>query len=219
MKWFGVCLLLMVGFGAAIAQPAERSFRYDLMLDIDVQGHVSRVVLPDGMLAPFAVPLQEAARAWTFKAPVRNGVPVTSRTYARVKLQLIQRDKDHFGMKIDRLSNGPSLTFAHYPKYPPEMMRDRAEGTITMSAVVQSDGRVTDIQLKDAKLSQHVVVRTRHATEAFAQALREAMQTMLAKPEWVDGKPVATAIVLPMSFSLNGSSGGVANASGSAVGP
>lgn len=58
MKWFGVCLLLMVGFGAAIAQPAERSFRYDLMLDIDVQGHVSRVVLPDGMPAPFAVPLR-----------------------------------------------------------------------------------------------------------------------------------------------------------------
>jgi len=219
MKWMAVCLLLLGCIGAAVAQPAERSFRYDLALDIDVQGRVSHVALPDGVPAPFVVPLQEAARGWTFKVSVRNGVPVTARTYGRVRLQLVPQDKDQYGIKIDYLSNGPSLAFTRNPSYPPKMIRDRAEGTITMSAVVQPDGRVTDIQLKDAKLSQHVVVRTRHATEVFARALRESMQTMLAKPEWVDGKPVATAIVLPMSFSLNGSSDGAGNASGSALGP
>jgi len=219
MKRMVVCLLLMGCIGTAVAQPAERSFRYDLALDIDVQGHVSHVALPDSVPTPFVVPLQEAARRWTFKAPVRNGVPVTARTYGRVQLLLVQQDKDHYGMKIDCLSNGPSLTFTHNPGYPPEMVRDRVEGTVTMSAVVQPDGRVTDIQLKDAKLSQHGVVRTHHAAEVFARVLRESMRTMLAKPEWVDGKPVATAIVLPMSFGLNGSSDGVANASGSALGP
>lgn len=219
MKRVAVCLLLMGCIGTAVAQSAERSFRYDLALDIDVRGHVSHIALPDGVPTPFVVPLQEAARRWTFKAPVRNGVPVTARTYGRVMLLLVPQDKDHYGMKIDCLSNGPSLTFTHNPGYPPEMVRDRAEGTVTMSAVVQPDGRVTDIQLKDAKLSQHVVVGTHHAAEVFARVLRESMRTMLAKPEWVDGKPVATAIVLPMSFGLNGSSDGVANASGSALGP
>jgi hypothetical protein len=219
MKRMAICLLLMGSVGTAAAQSAERSFRYDLALDIDAQGHVSHVALPDGVPTPFVVPLQEAARRWIFKAPVRHGVPVTARTYGRVKLLLVPQDKDHYGMKIDCLSNGPSLAFTHNPGYPPEMVRDRVEGTVTMSAVVQPDGRVTDIQLKDAKFSQHVVVRTRHATEVFAQALRESMQTMLARPEWVDGKPVATAIVLPMSFGLNGSSDGAANASGSALGP
>lgn len=219
MKWMVLCLLMMGCIGAVVAQSAERSFRYDLALDIDVQGHVSHVTLPDGVPTPFVAPLQEAAHRWTFKAPVRDGVPVTARTYGRVKVLLVPQDKDHYGMKIDYLSNGPSLTFTHNPGYPPQMIRDRAEGTITMSAVVQPDGRVTDIQLKEARLSQHVVVRTHHATELFAQALRGSMQTMLAKPEWVDGKPVATAIVLPVTFGLNGNSDGVANASGSALGP
>jgi hypothetical protein len=44
------------------------------------------------------------------------------------------------------------------------------------------------------------------------------MQTMHAKPEWVDGKPVATTIVLPVSFGLNGTSNGDGGAMGSAVG-
>jgi hypothetical protein len=219
MKWLAVCLLMMGGVGAMVAQTAEHSFRYDLALDIDAQGHVVRVALPDGVPTPFVASLQEAASRWTFKAPLRDGVPVTARTYARVKLLLVPQDKDHYGMKIDLLSNGPSLTFAHHPSYPPEMIRNRAEGTITMSAVVQPDGRVTDIQLKKADLSQHDVVRTHHATEVFAQAVRESMQSMQAKPEWIDGKPVATAIVLPMSFGLNGTSGGDGvNGSGSVVG-
>jgi TonB family protein len=218
MKWMAICLMMMGGVGAVVAQSAERSFRYDLALDVDAQGHVLRVALPDGVPTPFVAPLQEAASRWTFKAPLRDGVPVNARTYARVKLLLVPQDKDHYGMKIDLLSNGPSLTFTHNPSYPPEMIRDRAEGTVTMSAVVQPDGRVTDIQFKDAKLSQHGVVRTHHATEAFAQAAKESMQSMHAKPEWIDGKPVATAIVLPVSFGLNGTSGGDASASGSVVG-
>lgn len=40
---------------------------------------------------------------------------------------------------------------------------------------------------------------------------------MQAKPEWIGGKPVATAIVLPVSFGLNGTSG-EGGASGRAVG-
>jgi TonB family protein len=215
-KWMAVWLLVLAG--AAHAQLAERSFRYDLALDIDAHGNVARVTLPDGVPAPFVAPLQEAASRWNFRAPSRNGVPVTSRTYARVKLRLVPQDKDHYGMQIEFLSNGPSLQFTRNPVYPPEMIRSRAEGTIDMSALVQPDGTVTDIQLKDAELVQHSIVRTQHAKEVFAQAAREAMQTMRAKPEWIDGKPVATTIVLPISFGLNGTSGGDGSASGSVVG-
>jgi TonB family protein len=218
MKWMLIWLLVMGSVGMACAQPATRSFRYDLALDVDAQGHVVRVTLPDGVPAPFVSSLKEAANRWSFKAPIRDGVPVTARTYARVRLVLVPKDKDHYGMRIDFLSNGPSLAFTRNPGYPSEMMRDRTEGTVTMAAVVQPDGRVTDIRLLDARLSQHNVTRTKHATAVFARAAEEAMQSMTAKPEWVDGKPVATAIVLPVSFSLNGTSDGSASASGSVVG-
>jgi TonB family protein len=218
MRWMLICLLMLGSMGVARAQLATRSFRYDLALDIDTQGRVARVTLPDGVPAPFVSPLQQAASRWSFKAPIRDGAAVTARTYARVKLVLVPKDAQHYGMQIDFLSNGPSLTLTRYPDYPPEMIRDRAEGTVIMSAVVQPDGRVTDIRLVSAKLSQHEVVRTQHATRVFADAARESMRSMRAEPEWIDGKPVATAIVWPVSFGLNGTNGDGASASGSAVG-
>jgi hypothetical protein len=218
MKWMAALFLTLGSVSVAGAQLAERSFRYDLALDVDTQGHVVRVTLPDGVPAPFVAPLEKAANGWAFKAPLRAGVPMTARTYARVKLLLLPLGKDHYGMRVDFLSNGPSLMFTRNPSYPPEMMRNRAEGTVYMTAIVEPDGSLAHIELKKAELSQHDVVNTPRATRLFAQAAREAMQTMQAKPEWIGGKPVATAIVLPVSFGLNGTSGGEGGASGSAVG-
>ena len=218
MRQIAVWCLMLVSVGAACAQPVARSFRYDLALDIDTHGHVAHVTLPQDVPVPFVAPLEQAANHWTFKAPLRDGVPMSARTYARVRLLLVPQSADHFGIKIEFLSNGPSLQFTRNPLYPPEMVRDRAEGTVDMSAIVQPDDRVTDIQLKHAELFQHDVVSTHRATDVFARSAREAMQSMQARPEWIDGKPVATAIVLPVNFGLNFSSGGDGSASGSAVG-
>lgn len=218
MKWTTVLLLLLGSAGAAHAQPAERSFRYDLGLDIDTQGHVAHVSLPDGVPAPFVSPLERAASGWTFKAPLRDGKPVTARTYARARLLLVPQDNDRYGLRIDLLSNGPSLTFTRNPSYPSEAIRNRVEGTVYMSALVQPDGSLTRIVLTRAELSQHGALSLQRAIHLFAKAAEDAMQTMQAKPEYIDGKPVATAIVLPVSFGLNGTGSGDGSASGSAIG-
>lgn len=61
MKWMTALLLVLGSTSVAHAQLAERSFRYDLALDIDTQGRVVRVTLPDGVPAPFVAPLEKAA--------------------------------------------------------------------------------------------------------------------------------------------------------------
>jgi hypothetical protein len=218
MKWMTILLLVLGGARLAHAQLAERSFRYDLALDIDTQGHVAHVTLPDGVPAPFVAPLEKAASGWVFKAPVRNGVPVTARTYARVRLVLVPQDKEHYGLRIDVLSNGPSLAFTRNPTYPPEAIRNRAEGIVYMSALVQPDGHLTRIVPTRAELSHYGALSTQRASGLFSKAAEEAMQTMQAKPEWVDGKPVATPIVLPVTFGLSRVISIDADATGSAVG-
>lgn len=75
MKRVAVCLLLMGCVGTAVAQPAERSFRYDLALDIDVRGHVSHVALPDGVPTPFVVPPKQGSGS-TFRCK-ENGVTIS----------------------------------------------------------------------------------------------------------------------------------------------
>lgn len=89
---------------------------------------------------------------------------MTARTYARIKWLLVPQGKDHYGMRIDLLSNEPSLMFTRNPSYPPEMMRNRAEGTVYMSAIVEPDGSLAPIGLKKVGLSQHDIVNTSRAT-------------------------------------------------------
>jgi TonB family protein len=175
-------------------------------------------MLPEGVPAPLVAPLEQAAAKWSFEPPIRHGVPVSARTYARVKLVLVPKDSDHYGVQVDFLSNGPSLQFTRNPVYPMEMIRDRAEGTVRMSLIVQPDGRVTDIQLKDANMIETHVVRAQRATSVFASAAHDAIQSMQAKPELVNGKPVATTVVLPVGFHFSRYIPGEEVMSGSVVG-
>lgn len=72
MKWTAALFLTLGSANVAGAQLAERSFRFDLALDIDTRGRVVHVTLPDGVPAPFVASLEKAASGWAFKAPLRD---------------------------------------------------------------------------------------------------------------------------------------------------
>lgn len=218
MRLAFVCLFVFVCcVGTAEAQQSARSYRVDIALDVDTQGRVAQATPSDDLPQPLAVPVQGVVSQWRFQPRLQNGVAVTARTYARVMVELVPQGSDKYGLRLKYLSNGPSLKFTRPLAYPPAMMRARAEGTVTMAAVVQPDGSLTDIRLTDSKVTAHSATSSKHAAEVFAHVMQDAMQQMQAKPEWIDGKPVASAITLPITFSLmSGPSAG--NASGSAVG-
>lgn len=218
MRFAFVCLLVLACcMDAAHAGQAVRSYRADIALEVDTQGHVIKATPSDELPQSLVAPVQEIVARWRFQPVQRNGAAVTARTYARVMVELVPQGTDNYGLQVKYLSNGPSLIFTSMPAYPAPMMRGRAEGTVYMQAVVQPDGSVTDIRLQDFKSTGGTVGTTRHTAEVFARAAQGAMEKMQAKPEWVDGKPVATTFILPITFSLNGgSSMGVAT--GSAAG-
>jgi len=214
---FAGLFMLSCCMGTAMAQQVVRSYRADVALDIDTQGQVAHATLPDDLAPMFDAPIQEAVSRWRFKPVMKDGIAVTARTYARIKLDVLQQAQDKFGVRVICLSNGPSLTFMQAPKFPADMMRTRTEGTVQMEAIVQPDGSVTDIRATDAKISGGRIGGPEHSKDAFRRAALAAMQHMQAKPEWIDGKPIATAISLPLAFGLNSAASG-SGASGSAVG-
>lgn len=217
MRVLSAWALLAWGIGAASAQQPVRSYRYDVAVDIDTHGHVARVGLPDDVPASLAGPLREAVARWHFKPPTRHGVAVPARTYARTRVLVVPKAQGTYGLRVDYLSNGPSLTVTKLPQYTSEMIRARMAGTVRMAAVVQSDGTLTDIRVKHVDISENTS-RPGRVTKILEEKAREYMQAIRAKPEWIDGSPVATAVEVPVGFSPNASAAGAGAASGSAVG-
>lgn len=209
-------VLLFLCAGTASAQQVVRNIRVDVALDVDTQGRVVQATPPDDLMPALRGPLQQAVSHWRFKPMMKNGSAVTARTYGRVNLQMIEESPGKYGLRVVYLSNGPSLMFMRAPKFPAEMIRARTEGTLHMEAVVQPDGSLSDIRMTDATISASSS-NSKRAESVFERAARNAMASMQAKPEWVDGKPAATRISLPFAFGLNGPSGG-GEASGSAIG-
>lgn len=203
--------------GTVAAQQVVRSYRVDVALDIDTQGRVAHATLPDDLAPVFGAPIQGAVLHWSFKPVMKNGVAVTARTYARIKLEVFQQTKDKYGVRVVCLSNGPSLTFTKAPEFPADMVRTRTEGTVQIEAIVQPDGSVTDVHVTSSSISGERIGSPGYSARIFERAALAAMEHMRARPEWVDGKPVATHISLPIAYGLNSPSSGD-EASGSAVG-
>lgn len=142
---------------------------------------------------------------------------MTARTYARVTVELVPKGGVEYDVRVNYLSHGPSLMLLRLPVYPPAMLRLRGEGTVYMEAVVRPDGSVADIRLKDSRISANTSGSSQHAAKVFARAAQDAMERMQAKPEWIDGEPVASAITLPVTFLMGGGPA-VGAVTGSAVG-
>lgn len=211
-------LLFLLCIDAVAAQQVVRSYRADVALDIDTQGHVARATPPDDLPAMFAGSIQQAVAHWQFKPVMKDGVAVTARTYERIKFEILQQGPDKYGVRAVPLSNGPSLAFTKALKYPADMMRARTEASMRIEATAQPDGSVTNVRVSDIKVSGKLAGGPGHSMAVFERAAREAMQALQAKPEWIDGRPVATTFSMPFSYGLMAITGDGGSATGSAVG-
>lgn len=165
-------------------------------LDVDTAGQVARVDLPGEIPAVLNAPAQEAIKRWRFKPPMRQGHAVTARTYAWVDLILVRRPDGNYGVSVRYIKNGPALALR-----PPRWPMEQVEGRLTMAAVVQPDGSLSDIRLVASEFSSPL------ARKQCALVVEEAIRHSRALPERVDGKPVATRVQIPVTFTTQASAG------------
>lgn len=182
--------LVLPGWAAhAVDGQVMRTYHLQAGLDVDTAGQVTRVDLPREIPAVMGVPAQEAIKRWRFKPPVRAGHAVTARTYAWVDLALVKRPDGNYGVAVSYVKNGPALALQ-----PPRWPMVQGDGSLTMEAVVQPDGRLTDIRLVASEFSSPL------ARKRFGMAVEDAIRHSRALPELVDGKPVATRMRIPVVF-------------------
>ncbi len=76
------------------------------------------------------------------------------------------------------------------PAYPPEVLRDHVEGTVTLYAVIRADGTVDDIKVLDSLDSR-----------LDATAVR-ALARWHFRPGTKNGEPVALEAVVQIPFRM-----------------
>lgn len=80
----------------------------------------------------------------------------------------------------------PVRTFA--PDYPPDMLRGRVSGIVTVKCTIDEHGNVTDTEV--VKFSQ----------TAFEQPALDALHKWKFKPAKLDGVAVSAKAVIPVQF-------------------
>lgn len=77
------------------------------------------------------------------------------------------------------------------PKYPTQALRSGVEGSVSVRVEVDANGNVTDAS---------VVERTGERSRDLDRAVLQAVRNWKFDPAMKDGKPVATAVVVPVEF-------------------
>jgi len=85
----------------------------------------------------------------------------------------------------------PLLTVKADPAYPSELQRANVHGTVTLYAIIHSDGTVRDIRVLDG------------ADDRLDQYAREALSRCRFEPALKDGLPVALEAVVAIPFRPN----------------
>jgi protein TonB len=80
----------------------------------------------------------------------------------------------------------PVRTFA--PDYPPDMLRAKVSGVVTVKCTIDEHGNVTETQVM------------KYSLVAFEQPAVDALHKWKFKPAKVDGVAIATKAVIPVQF-------------------
>ncbi len=111
---------------------------------------------------------------------------------AAVALASVVRAQDRVYDRKDEGVTLPSVVKSVKANYTKEAIQARIEGTVTMSAIVQSDGKIGEVKVTQSLDTQYGL------DEAAVNAIKQWEFT----PGTKDGTPVAVRVDVEMSFHL-----------------
>jgi hypothetical protein len=218
-RWIAGCLLLLAWPLVGWSQQVVRTMPIVLQLDVDAHGQVSHVTpMPSpelqmqgrtGMVVvrkPTPALSGELAKAagqiamhWRFSARKVDGKPVSGRTWARARLEIVRQTATTYGVRLKYLSNGPYIYSTVVPRYPISMRVHHHYAGLVLEAVIEPDNSISDIKVVK-ELGDVVGLRARD----FRTAAIKSMQGWKGHAEQIDGHAVATRIRIPIMFALEG---------------
>lgn len=131
----------------------------------------------------------EAVRGWRYEPPPADGAPLT--VYFTLEVELAPA-KQSRGSVPAPANPEPRLIERVPPDYPKAARAERIEGRVTLQAVIDEKGRVTEV----------VVLDEDPPGKGFGKAAARAVRKWRYEPATEDGKPVRVFWAVNIEFTL-----------------
>lgn len=192
MRWL---LVLLLAWTLPAWADNTRQQTFVVGADVNAQGEVTQTQVDAGVAKPIAAALDLALKYWRFIPAQRDGKPSPVHTFIEVKFEAIADPSGKYVLTIKYVSQGPKWDKKFIPRYPPDAIRERAEGTVAIIGELQTDGKLT---ITDSRTS----VGGR-AGKLLVQAAKDSLLLDSYIPEQMDGMPVPARLRVIINFNLN----------------
>ena len=195
-RWIVAVAFMLVPFAAGAATRAqilkqvEASMLVKGTLDIGAEGSVTSLVLdqPEKLPAGIADFVQKQVMTWKFEPVLVDGKPVRARSPMSMRVVARVVDKDSYSIAIRNASfegeaPKPGETVSRKkitpPRYPEQILRSGASGSVYVVAKVTKDGHVVDAVVEQVNLR---TIGTAREMASWRNALADA--TLKAVRGW-----------------------------------
>jgi protein TonB len=187
--------LLVLSAQVAVADdpPREVALHVSLALALDAEGRIVSLD-PVGKVAEGLKDfLVGELSTWTFEPGRIDGVAAPTQTTVIVTLAARKAGDDDLALRIVDATTGPRVAAAMPPRYPAQSIRAREAGEVLLRVDVDAGGRASA-----------VAVDRSIAAKRLRDAALAAVRQWTFVPERVGGHPIASTILLPIRFCLDG---------------
>jgi hypothetical protein len=213
----GIWCLCMSGLALAtgtlgMPKNAELSMLVDGSIELAPDGSLHTYALdrPEKLPAPIVELIQKVAPTWHFKPVLVDGLPVAAKGPMHLRIVATRQDDGNFAARIAGATfggNKPDLappTHRPPPRYPPDAVAARVQGTVYLLVRVGSDGKPTDVAAQQVNLriagSDATQLNWRHTL---------AGASITAVKQWTFNRPASVAgdgawlLRVPITFNIN----------------
>lgn len=192
MRWL---LMLLLAWTLPAWADDARQQTFVVGADVNAQGEVTQTQVDADVAKPIAAALDLALKHWNFVPALRDGKSLPVHTFIEVKFEAIADAAGKYTLTIRYVSQGPKWNKKFIPRYPPDAIRERAQGSVAIIGELQADGKLT---ITDSQTS----VGSR-AGKLLVQAAKDSLLLDIYTPEQVDGIPVPARLRAIINFNLN----------------
>ena len=195
-RWFAFLIAVAVTIPVFGADDTDRSARTMAVVPLEItpEGRPAKIEIDPVFDAKLAGFLQRTIESWEFEPATVNGRPATAKTTLTINMSARIADSDGtVRLQIDSATTGPGYASRKPPRYPVKAWRASEAGEVMMSVEIDAKGNV-----KSARIERSV------ASGTLEKSALMAVKGWTFIPERVDGMPIATTALVPISFCIAG---------------
>lgn len=201
------CLLLVLVPLAAAARdgaPKTRVEYYSAYVSVDAAGRVTQAEMLGDLPLAVRKLLQDTARKVQFEPARKGGVAVPSRTSLTLKMRLEQAGNGDYLARVEEVGGG-SVAFDKRRRVAFPRIAGRAGygAAVLVQLSIRADGKV---DMANSRIERVALARNGKAweddarRESFEKAVLRAVANWTFAVEEVDGQPLATRVLVPVTF-------------------